>query len=167
MYSDGWGYIPILETTYIRRQLASQDDIHRIMTYIRGQSKDYLHHKLTYFRWSDQEIIITLLGSWHFDKFPTSKCSKICTINAEFIAWETSIDLWSKYRENSSIFEVGWKIKVEERITAVGLVQNIQLYSRMTDRICSRTITISRRMRIKDWKMEICSRIGSEQFFLH
>ena len=34
---------------------------------------------------ADQEIILTLLGSWFFDKFPTSKCVKIWTIHAEFI----------------------------------------------------------------------------------
>jgi hypothetical protein len=35
----------------------------------------------------DQEIILSLLGYWHFDKFPTSKRGKICTIHAEFIKW--------------------------------------------------------------------------------
>ena len=49
---------------------------------------------------NDQEIILTLLGSWRFNKFPTSQCGKICTIHAEFIVWEASIDLWSKYRFN-------------------------------------------------------------------
>ena len=56
---------------------------------------------------SDQEIILTLLGSWRVDKFPTAKPSKICTIHAEFMMWETSIDLWSNYGENSTIFELG------------------------------------------------------------
>ena len=40
----------------------------------------------------DQEIIITLLASWRFDKFPTSKRGKICKIHAESIMGETNID---------------------------------------------------------------------------
>ena len=41
----------------------------------------------------DQEIILTLLGSWRFDEFHTSKRGKICTKYAEFFMWETGIDL--------------------------------------------------------------------------
>ena len=80
-------------------------------------------------RWggADREIILTLLGSWHFDKFPTSKRGKICTIHEEFIMWETNIDLWSNYRENSTIFEVGWKIKGWEKqnCSRIGSEQSI------------------------------------------
>ena len=54
----------------------------------------------------DQEIILTLLGSWRFDEFLTSKRGKICTNYAEFFMWETGIDFWSIYRENSTILEV-------------------------------------------------------------
>jgi hypothetical protein len=47
-------------------------------------------YKLLFY--ADEEIILTLLGSWHFDTFSTSKCGKICIIHADFEMWETSID---------------------------------------------------------------------------